>query len=66
MICLSPVFMGYSVSIIGASNLAVLFPAYNITIAKETALALMNGMLPIGGMLGCMLFAKVRLLTTKK
>jgi len=66
MICLSPAYYGYSLTIIGACNLSVLFQSYNITIAKETALALMNGMLPIGGMIGCLLFPKLRMLTTKK
>jgi hypothetical protein len=66
LICLSPAYYGYALTIIGASSYSQLQNYYGIDLLRETALALMNGALPIGGMLGCLLFPKLRLLATKK
>lgn len=65
-ICLSAVFYGYCLTVIGASNLPLLFTYYQISLSKEVTLALVNGALPLGGMLGCMLFPYTNLFATKR
>ena len=66
IICLSPMFYGYCLTNIGAANLTYLFPYYHVTLSKQTTLSMLNGLLPIGGVFGCLLFPKVRLLATKR
>jgi hypothetical protein len=65
-ICLGPLFYGYSLTIIGAANLDLLFSYYDISINKATTQALLNGALPVGGMVGSILYGHLCRLTTKK
>ena len=65
-ICLSTVFVGYCLTLIGASNLPFLFSYYNITLDKQVTLALLNGALPVGGITGCFLIPYLRLIAPKK
>lgn len=65
-ICLGPLYYGYSLTIIGATNLTLLFNYYHISLSKATTEALLNGALPVGGMLGSLLYGYLCRLTTKK
>lgn len=65
-ICFSPLYYGYSLTIIGASNFSLLYEYYSIPVSPAVTLALLNGALPLGGMLGSLYFAQVSRLTTKK
>ena len=51
---------------VGASDLEEMVEYYHISIPKDTMLAMLNGALPIGGIIGSYIFSKVRHLTTKK
>ena len=65
-ICFSPLYYGYSLTIIGASNLSLLYDYYSIPLSPALTLALLNGALPLGGILGGFYFAQISRLTTKK
>jgi hypothetical protein len=65
-ICLGPLFYGYSLTIIGAANLGLLITYYRISINKATIESLLNGALPVGGMVGSILYGHLCRLTTKK
>jgi hypothetical protein len=66
VICISTIYSGYSLTVISASNLRMLQHYYNIEFSNEATLSLLNGILPVGGMLGSILVPTLVPLTTKK
>lgn len=66
IICISTAYSGFSLTLISASSVPMLRKYYSIDWPQQVMLSLLNGILPIGGMLGCLLLPYFVALTNRK
>lgn len=66
VICLATVYSGFTLTLISASSLPMLAQYYRISLPKQAILSLLNGILPVGGMLGCLLVPFFSKLTSRR
>jgi hypothetical protein len=52
--CISTAYSGYSITLISSTSITELKRYYQIDTAVQTTLSLLNGMLPVGAMVGCL------------
>jgi hypothetical protein len=60
------VYSGYSLTLISATSTRQLINYYNVELPQQTVLSLLNGILPVGAILGSLLLPHVMPLTNKK
>jgi hypothetical protein len=66
IVSISALNFGYCLTLISSSSLPMLIHYYNITASKTVALSLLNGSLPIGGVVGALVVPYVLPFTTKR
>ena len=64
---MGPIYNGYSLTLIAATSMKQLINYYDIPpLQQQTITSLLNGILPFGGMIGCLILPYIMPSTNKK